>query len=48
MARESKKAMRGRAAVIFELLEREYPGAMTALDHRDPFELVVATILSAQ
>lgn len=48
MARESKKAMRGRAAVIFELLEREYPRAMTALDHRDPFELVVATILSAQ
>ena len=48
MARESKKAMRERAAVIFELLEREYPRAMTALDHRDPFELVVATILSAQ
>jgi len=48
MARESKKAMRERAAIIFELLEREYPRAMTALDHRDPFELVVATILSAQ
>ncbi len=48
MARESKKAMRERAAIIFELLVREYPRAMTALDHRDPFELVVATILSAQ
>ena len=48
MARESKKAKRDRAAVIFELLEREHPDAMTALDHRNPFELAVATILSAQ
>jgi len=48
MARESKKVRRERAATIFDLLEKEYPGAMTALDHRDPFELAVATILSAQ
>ena len=48
MARESKKAKRDRAAVIFWLLEREHPDAMTALDHRNPFELAVATILSAQ
>jgi endonuclease-3 len=48
MARESKKARRERAADIFRLLEREYPGARTALEHRDPFELAVATVLSAQ
>ncbi len=48
MARESRKAKRERAAVIFELLQLEHPEAMTALDHRDPFELAVATILSAQ
>jgi endonuclease-3 len=48
MARESEKAKRERGAVSFGLLEREYPKAMTALDHRNPFELAVATILSAQ
>ena len=48
MARESKTAKRDRAAVIFQLLEQEYPQAMTALDHRSPFELAVATVLSAQ
>ena len=48
MARESKKARRETGRAIFELLEKEYPEAMTALDHRDPFELAVATILSAQ
>ena len=48
MARESKRATRERAAEIFDLLEKEYPQATTALDHRDPFELAVATILSAQ
>lgn len=48
MPRESKKARRERAATIFELLQSEYPEAATALDHRSPFELAVATILSAQ
>ncbi|MCJ7629892.1 MAG: endonuclease III [Longimicrobiales bacterium] len=48
MPRESKAVRKKRAAVIFELLEREYPEAMTALAHRNPFELAVATILSAQ
>jgi endonuclease-3 len=48
MARESKKGKKERAAAIYGLLEREYPEATTALDHRDPFELAVATILSAQ
>ena len=48
MPRESKKARRERASKIFAILEREYPAARTALDHTGPFELAVATILSAQ
>jgi endonuclease-3 len=31
-----------------ERLARAYPDAKCALDHRDPFQLVVATVLSAQ
>ena len=46
--RESKKALRERAARIYDLLEGEYPEARTALEHANPFELAVATILSAQ
>jgi endonuclease-3 len=48
MPRESKKAKRERAGLIFELLEKQYPEAVTALTHGNPFELAVATILSAQ
>ena len=48
MARESRKARRDRAASIYDLLELEYPEAETALSHTSPFELTVATILSAQ
>ena len=48
MPRESKKARRERAGLIFHALEREYPEATTALSHTTPFELAVATILSAQ
>lgn len=33
---------------IFAALDRHYPGADTALVYRNPFELLVATILSAQ
>ncbi len=48
MPRESRKARRERAAAVFELLEKEYPEARTALEHTGPFELAVATVLSAQ
>ncbi len=48
MPRESKASRKERAQEIYRILEREYPEARTALDHRDPFELAVATILSAQ
>lgn len=33
---------------VLELLEQDYPSACTELDHRDVFELLVATVLSAQ
>jgi len=48
MARESMKALRERAARIFDLLYEEYPDARCALDFVDPYQLSVATILSAQ
>lgn len=48
MPRESKKARRERAAEIYDLLEDEYPDAHCELDFVDPFQLAVATILSAQ
>ena len=48
MARESKKARRARASEIYELLEGAYPDAHCELDHENPFQLAVATILSAQ
>jgi endonuclease-3 len=37
-----------RAPDIYARLEQAYPDARCALDHRNPFELIVATILSAQ
>jgi endonuclease-3 len=46
--RESVAARRARAKQVYERLARVYPGARTALEHRDPLELLVATILSAQ
>jgi endonuclease III len=48
MPRESKKALEKRADAVYRILEEEYPDAHCALDHRNPFELTVATILSAQ
>jgi endonuclease-3 len=46
--RESGIARRQRTEEILALLAREYRGTHTALDHRNPYELLVATILSAQ
>jgi len=37
-----------RAPAIFDALAATYPDAKCALDHRNPYELLVATILSAQ
>jgi endonuclease-3 len=46
--RESGRRKRQRTAEILERLLGEYPDADCALVHDSPFELVVATILSAQ
>ena len=48
MARESKKARQARAAEAYDLLAGEYPEAHCELSFGDPFQLAVATILSAQ
>ncbi len=45
---EDPAARRRRAHRIADLLAKEYPDARCALDHRGPFELIVATILAAQ
>jgi endonuclease-3 len=37
-----------RAKAVVRILRREFPAARCSLDHRGPFELLVATILSAQ
>ncbi len=39
---------KGRAREVARRLAEEYPEAICELDHRDPFELLTATILSAQ
>jgi endonuclease III len=41
-------AVETRAPEIYDRLSAEYPDATCALDHRNPYELIVATILSAQ
>ncbi|MGH7580635.1 MAG: endonuclease III [Gemmatimonadales bacterium] len=46
--RESRPARVERAAAILRRLKREYPGARCALEHGDAYQLLVATILSAQ
>jgi endonuclease-3 len=43
-----RKVTRAVAAQELAVLERTYPHAVTALDYRDPFELLIAVILSAQ
>jgi len=46
--RETKPARAARAAEIYDLLTEEYPDAHCELDFTNPFQLAVATILSAQ
>jgi endonuclease-3 len=48
MARESKSVRAERAAEVYDLLAGEYPDAHCELDFESPFQLAVATILSAQ
>lgn len=44
----TQQANRERAKEIFDLLTKEYPDAECSLDHTNPLELMIATILSAQ
>jgi endonuclease-3 len=48
MPRAVPAAQRERAAAILDILSRTYPDAHCELTYRNPFELLVATILSAQ
>lgn len=45
---KTKLHARGRVAKILQLLRRAYPEVKCALDHENPLQLLVATILSAQ
>jgi len=46
--RESFDELKARTRVVIRRLKRAYPGAKCSLNHSNPFELLVATILSAQ
>jgi endonuclease-3 len=48
VARETVIARRARARAIGRALDRTYPDAWCELDFRSPWELLVATVLSAQ
>jgi endonuclease-3 len=48
MSRESTAARKKRAMKIIAALDRTYPQAHCELNHADPLQLLVATILSAQ
>jgi endonuclease-3 len=45
---ESPEQKKRRARLVFRRLEKIYPDLRTALDHDNPFQLLVATVLSAQ
>lgn len=46
--REGPAMTKARAARILDILERTHPEAECALSHQSPYQLVMATILSAQ
>jgi endonuclease-3 len=46
--RETFEEKRRRARAVFRRLARAYPDARCSLDHSNPLELLVATVLSAQ
>jgi endonuclease-3 len=48
LTKETISDKKERVEKIIELLEKEYPDAKTALHYRNPLEILVATILSAQ
>ncbi|WP_412917852.1 endonuclease III [Meiothermus sp.] len=48
VTREPSRAQKARAAQVLSVMEQLYPQAATELAHTNPFELLVATVLSAQ
>ena len=48
MPRETKAQKAARALAVADRLRQAYPRSTTALDHATPFQLLVATVLSAQ
>lgn len=46
--RESMEELKKRARDVIRRLKRSYPDAKCSLNHSNPFELLIATILSAQ
>src|SRR6266545_7534886 len=51
MTTRRPRSPKGRARIVTDRLAEEYPGTakeLCALDHTNPYELLVATILSAQ
>jgi len=48
MKREGAEELKERTREIIRRLKRTYPGAKCSLNHSNPFELLIATILSAQ
>src|ERR1044072_469666 len=46
--REKFEDLKERVRWVIRRLKRAYPGAHCSLNHSDPFELLIATILSAQ
>ncbi len=46
--KENEKTLKERTRKIVRLLKRAYPDAKCSLNHSNPFELLIATILSAQ
>src|ERR1700682_4979928 len=48
MSKENAAQLKDRARKIIRLLKRAYPDAKCSLNHSNAFELLVATILSAQ
>lgn len=48
MADKNDTQLKARTKEIIRLLKRAYPDAKCSLNHSNPFELLVATILSAQ
>ena len=48
MKKEDKEQLKEKAGQIVRILKKLYPEATCALNHSSPFELLIATILSAQ